>query len=118
MQMCRAVLYHTIVWAMIMTSTATSLTTQLQLSYSCYDPDAVNCTCTGVVSLSGQGLTGTIPGALSGCSITHLYLSSNSLSGTVPAELSVLTQMISLRVYSNDLTGTMCVVTRTRVRVM
>ena len=52
---------------------ATTCSEALESSYSCYDPTGASCTCTGGISLSNQGVTGTLPAALSACTgVTYL----------------------------------------------
>jgi len=85
---------------------ATTLSEEIDSSYSCYDPAGVSCTCTGLISLGDRGLTGTLPAALSACTgVTNLYLNYNSLTGTIPVELSAMTSLAGLYLRDNRLTG-------------
>ena len=53
-----------------------------------FDPTGSNCTCTGVLSLQNQELTGTIPAGLGGCAFIQLYvLSSRAAASRVNAEV-------------------------------
>ena len=62
------------------------------------------------IALSGRGLTGTIPSAISALSalttLTSLDLHSNDLKGTLPSTISAVTSLSSLRLDFNSLTGT------------
>jgi hypothetical protein len=53
---------------------ATTCSEALASDYSCYDPAGASCTCTGYISLGDyDGLTGTLPAALSACTgVTRL----------------------------------------------
>jgi len=60
------------------------------------------------LSLSGCGLTGTIPsefGFLNSTAFNHLWLYDNRLSGTIPEELGNLNNLKNLQVEANNITG-------------
>ena len=58
------------------------------------------------LDLSGEGLSGTIPGSLGSLfELTELDLSSNSLTGSIPEEMGWLHNLTTLRLSGNNLTG-------------
>jgi len=67
--------------------------------------DAGSTTVTGI-SLSNNGLTGTIPASLGSlANLEDLSLAENSLTGAIPAELSNLSNLATLWLHYNKLTG-------------
>ena len=46
---------------------ATTCSEALASGYACYDPAGASCSCTGDISLHDDGVTGTLPAALSAC---------------------------------------------------
>ena len=58
------------------------------------------------LSLTSNGLTGSIPSSLGSLTnLEQLYLSSNGLTGSIPSSLGSLTNLEQLSLYNNELTG-------------
>ncbi|MFI0428880.1 leucine-rich repeat domain-containing protein [Mariniflexile sp. HMF6888] len=58
------------------------------------------------LSLSSNGLSGTIPVSISNLvNLNKLQLNNNNLSGSIPSEIGNLSNLNSLRLYTNQLTG-------------
>ena len=74
----------------------TTLSSELESTYSCYDPSGSSCNCTSI-NLHIQGLDGTLPAELSACTtLTYLHVAVSILTGTIPVELSTVTSLTSL----------------------